>query len=63
MIKLTRLNDSEFVVNAELIKTIEATPDTVVNLTTGQCLIVKEDVDEVIKKAINYRRQIQFQPE
>ncbi|WP_459836700.1 flagellar FlbD family protein [Halanaerobaculum tunisiense] len=63
MIKLSRLNDSELVVNAELIKTVEATPDTVITLTTDQKLIVKETVDEVIAKVVAYKRRIQVKPE
>ncbi|AGB40635.1 uncharacterized protein, possibly involved in motility [Halobacteroides halobius DSM 5150] len=63
MIKLTRLNDSQIVVNAELIKTIEATPDTVITLTTDHRLIVKEDVDQIIDKVINFKQRIHFKVE
>lgn len=51
MIKLTRLDDTEIVINANLIEYIEATPDTVITMTTGRKYIVKESVDEVIEKA------------
>ncbi len=51
MIKLTRLDDTEIVLNANLIEYVEATPDTVITMTTGRKYIVKESVDEVIKKA------------
>jgi flagellar protein FlbD len=54
MIKLTRLNGSEIVINAELIETIEATPDTVISLTTGRKFVVHEPVDEVIEQAVAY---------
>ncbi|WP_408956638.1 flagellar FlbD family protein [Natroniella sp. ANB-PHB2] len=63
MIKLTRLNDSEIVVNAELVESIEATPDTVITLTTNHRLIVKEDVDDIIDMIINYKRRIRLKPE
>ncbi|WP_345947209.1 flagellar FlbD family protein [Natroniella acetigena] len=63
MIKLRRLNDSEIVVNAELIETIEATPDTVITLTTNHRLIVKEDVDDIIEMIIDYKRRIRLKPE
>jgi len=63
IIELTRLNDSKLVINAELIETIESTPDTVVTLTTNHRLVVKEDVEEVVEKAINYKRKIAFRPE
>ena len=50
-------------INAELIQTIESTPDTVIKLTNGRKLVVKEGVDEVIEKVIAYKRKVQFQPE
>ena len=43
MIRLQRLNKEQFVLNADLIETLEATPDTVVTLTTGKKLMVKND--------------------
>lgn len=58
MIHVTRLNGSQFVVNAELIREVEATPDTVVTLTTGTKLLVRESVDEVVRAVIQYRRDI-----
>ncbi|MBI3967358.1 MAG: flagellar FlbD family protein [Chloroflexi bacterium] len=58
MIKVSRLNGSELVVNAELIETIETTPDTVISLTSGKKLIVREPLDEVVERAIAYRRRI-----
>lgn len=56
MIKVTRLDHSELVVNAELIETVEATPDTVIKLTSGKKLVVCEDVDEIIHRVLEYRR-------
>jgi len=56
MIMLTRLNGQQFVVNAEKIRTIEATPDTVVCCETGERLMVKETLNEVIRRAIDYGR-------
>ncbi len=47
-----------FVINAEIIQTLEATPDTVITLTTGAKYIVKESCDEVIDKVIAYKRKI-----
>lgn len=58
MIKVTRLNGKEFVVNTSIIEFIESTPDTVITTTTGKKVIVKEDVDEVIDKVIEYKRKI-----
>lgn len=58
MIRLTRLNGKEFILNCELIKILEATPDTVITLTTGEKLMVKESVDEVIRTSIDYKQQM-----
>ncbi len=58
MIPLVRLDGSEVVVNAELIATVEKTPDTMLTLTTGHHLLVKESVDDVVAKVIEYRRKI-----
>ena len=60
MINLTRLNGSRFVVNCELIRTIEERPDTTIVLTTGDTLIVREKMDEVVARAIEYGRMIRM---
>jgi flagellar protein FlbD len=62
MIKLTRLNGDEVVVNAELIRFVESRPDTYVTLTTNDRLIVREPVAEVIKRAIAYARAVRSLP-
>ena len=63
MIVLTRLNGSRFVVNAEMIRTIEARPDTTIVLAGGDTIIVKEKMEDVVAKAIEYGRMIRvFQP-
>lgn len=58
MIKLTKFRSrgADFVVNADLIETVEATPDTVITLTTGHKFIVSETVDEVIGLVMAYKR-------
>ena len=58
MITLTKLNDRTVIVNAELIKLVEATPDTLITLTTGDHFMVKERVEEVVERAIEYARRI-----
>ena len=58
MIALTRLNGQPFVLNAEKIRYIEATPDTVVCCDTGEKMMVKETLAEVMRKAIDYSRII-----
>ncbi len=58
MIALTRLNGQQFVINAEKIRYIESTPDTVVCCDTGEKMMVKESLHDVMKKAIDYARVI-----
>lgn len=58
MIELTRLNDSPLVLNAELIEIIESTPDTVITLTTGKKVMVRESVSDVREKVLEYRRSL-----
>ncbi|MCE5284781.1 MAG: flagellar FlbD family protein [Pelosinus sp.] len=60
MIKVTRLKsqDHDFVLNAELIETIEKTPDTVITLVNGKKLIVEETSEEIVRKVMDYRRAI-----
>ncbi len=58
MVKVTRMNGFDFVVNAELIEFIEATPDTVLTLTTGKKFVLKDTVEEVVNKVIEYRKTI-----
>lgn len=58
MIKVTRLNDKPFVINAEMILFVESTPDTIITLRSMEKVIVKEPVDEVIRRIIEYSRSI-----
>jgi flagellar protein FlbD len=58
MIKLTRFDGSEVAVNAELVKFVEAAPDTIVTLTSDQKLLVLETVDEVIERVIEFKRLV-----
>jgi len=58
MIELTKLNDTKFTVNAEIIELVEETPNTVVTLTTGKKMIVKETREEVTDLVISYKRRI-----
>ena len=62
MIKATRLNGMEFVINAELIQFLEETPDTVITLVNHEKVVVKEPVDEVIRRVIEYSRSIRSYP-
>jgi flagellar protein FlbD len=63
MIHVTRLDGTDVVVNADLIATIERTPDTMLALVTGARLMVKEPVEEVVDRIVSYRRRLQLGPE
>ena len=56
MILVTRLNGSQFYVNAELIRYVEGTPDTVISLIDGVKLVVRERPAEVINRIVAYRQ-------
>jgi len=62
MIKLTRLNGEEFIVNADLIRFVESRPDTYITLTTDDRLIVRESPDEVVRRSLDYSRSIRALP-
>ena len=55
MIELTRLNGTKFLLNPELIEQMEATPDTVITLVTGNNLVVRESLPEVRAAYVDYR--------
>ncbi len=58
MIRLTRMNGTEVVVNADLIEFVEMTPDTLITLLTGKKIPVRESSDDVMSRVISYRRAI-----
>jgi flagellar protein FlbD len=58
MISVTRLNGQKFVLNAELIRTIEENPDTIITLISGEHLVVVEPSKEIIKRVIEYERHL-----
>lgn len=60
MITVTRFNKSQFVINAEWIETVEATPDTVITLTNGKKFVVTETVEEVIRRVVEYKYHSYF---
>jgi flagellar protein FlbD len=61
MIRVTRLNSAPLILNSDLIEHIDETPDTVIALTTGQSLRVRETAEEVVSRIIDFRRNIQSQ--
>lgn len=59
MIHLTRINHLPLILNSDLIEHIDATPDTVVSLTTGQKMIVLESPKEIIDRVVHFRQRVQ----
>ena len=58
MIKVTRLNDSVMVINVEKIQSLQATPDTVITFSNHDKIMVKEPVEEISQRIVDYRRAI-----
>ncbi len=58
MIRLTRLNDEEFVINCRQIERVESIPESNVILISGKHYVVKESVDEIINRVIEYNARI-----
>lgn len=57
MIEVTKLNDEKVIINSDLIETVEETPDTVISLSNGRKIIVKESRQEVRNLVILYKRE------
>ena len=60
MIRVTKFDGSSMVLNAEWIQTVEATPDTVITLTNGSQILVKDSVDAVVEAFREYKIAIQL---
>ncbi|MGM0409710.1 MAG: flagellar FlbD family protein [Bacillota bacterium] len=58
MIEVTKMSGDKIIINAELIESIQATPDTVITLTTNKKILVENEVDEIINKVIAYKKEI-----
>jgi flagellar protein FlbD len=58
MIRLTRLNNQGLTVNSDLIKFVEQSPDTLITLITGEKIVVRESVEEVLARLVEFRRSV-----
>jgi len=58
VIHLTRLNSHALTVNSDLIKFVENAPDTMLTLTNGEKIVVRESAEEVIQRVIDFRRSV-----
>lgn len=58
MIEVTKLNDKKILINADLIESVEETPDTVLSFTTGKKIVVKESRQDIKNLVISYKKEI-----
>jgi len=58
MIELTRLNGTPMLLNSDLVKTAEASPDTMLTLINGEKLIVREELRVVAERVLVYRAKL-----
>ncbi len=58
MITVTRMNDRPFVVNAELIRSVEENPDTIITMVNGDHFVVREPMREIVQRSIEYGRHL-----
>ena len=57
MILVTRLDGTSLILNAECIQSIENTPDTLITLTTGMTIMVREPVESIVSRFLDYKRK------
>ena len=62
MIEVTKLNRAKLVVNADMIEVVESTPDTLVTLTTGRKIMVRESIAELLSLVLAYRAKTRSYP-
>lgn len=62
MVRVTRFDGSQLFVNADMIEFIEATPDTVLSLSTNRKILVREPADAIVEQVIAYQRRVHGGP-
>lgn len=58
MIEVTKINGKKMLINAEIIESVEETPDTVISFTTGKKIVVKESRQDIKNLVISYKKEI-----
>ena len=58
MVEVTKYNGEKILINTDLMETVAETPDTVISLTTGKKIIVKESRQEVKNLVKSYRKEL-----
>ena len=60
---MTKINNEEIILNSDLIESISQTPDTIILLTSGKTILVKESLEEIIEKTVHFRKRIYQKPD
>ena len=63
MIRVTRKNGSPLVVNVDLVKFVEETPDTIITMRDGEKVLVQESADTIIARSVDFIRATRFLPD
>ncbi len=58
MIKVTRLNGVEYLLNPHLFESIEANPDTTITLNSGKKVVIKETPEQLLDAIMKYRKKL-----
>jgi flagellar protein FlbD len=58
VIKVTRLNGTEYLLNPHLIESIDKTPDTTITLVSGKKVVIKETPKEMVDEIVAYRKRL-----
>jgi flagellar protein FlbD len=58
MIQLTRLNNTTIIINSDLIKCVEQSPDTVITLLNGEKILVRESAAQILDAIVQFRRRV-----
>jgi len=58
VIRVTLLNNAEMIINAELIETVESSNDTILTLSTGRKIVVKETAGEIAQRVMEYQAAV-----
>jgi len=58
VIKVTRLNGTEYLLNPHLIESVDKTPDTTITLVSGKKVVIKETPKEMVDEIIAYRKRL-----
>lgn len=53
---MRKMNGQEFVLNADFIESLESTPDTLITLTSGKKIMVRNNLEDVVRKAVKYKQ-------